>query len=120
MKELHSMIGLEEVKQEVKNIILEIKANRKLEREGISPDKNTMHMIFSGPPGTGKTETARLIAKILQATGYLETGQLIEAQRGDLVAEYQGQTAKKVMDKFEEAKGGVLFIDEAYALKNGE
>lgn len=120
MKELHSMIGLEEVKQEVKNIILEIKANRKLEREGISPEKNTMHMIFSGPPGTGKTETARLLSKILQATGYLETGQLVEAQRGDLVAEYQGQTAKKVIEKFNEAKGGVLFIDEAYSLKNGD
>lgn len=120
MKELHSMIGLEEVKGEVKNIILEIKANKKLEKQGITPEKNTMHMIFNGPPGTGKTEVSRLLSKILQATGYLENGHLVEAQRGDLVAEYQGQTAKKVMDMFEQAKGGVLFIDEAYSLKNGD
>lgn len=120
MKELSTMIGLTEVKSEVKNMILEIKANRMLEKQGITPDKTTMHMIFSGPPGTGKTVTARLLAQILQATGYLETGQLIEVNRSDLVAEYQGQTATKVKEKFEEARGGILFIDEAYALKNGD
>lgn len=120
MEELTNMVGLQELKEEVKNMIDEIKANRKLKKQGITPEKTTMHMIFSGPAGTGKTVAARLLAKILQATGYLETGQLVEVNRSDLVAEYQGQTATNVKRKFEEARGGVLFIDEAYALKNGD
>lgn len=117
---LKNMIGLEEVKMKVLSLREKIKAIREYEKEGIKRERATMHMIFSGPPGTGKTEVARLLSKLLQASGYLSSGHFIEVQRADLIGEYQGHTAKKVKDIFEKAKGGTLFIDEAYSLKNGE
>ena len=120
ISKLDSMIGLEEVKMKVLSLRDKIKAMREYGKEGIERKKPTMHMIFAGPPGTGKTEVARLIGKLLQASGYLTSGHFIEVQRADLVGEYQGQTATKVKQKFEEAKGGVMFLDEAYSLKNGE
>ena len=116
LNQLNSLIGLSEVKEQVNSIITSIKM-AKLEAEaGITLSKGTMHMIFSGAPGTGKTTVARLIGKIYAHLGVLSKGQLVECSRQDLVADIVGGTAKQTHAKIEEALGGVLFIDEAYSL----
>ncbi|MCR5374514.1 MAG: AAA family ATPase, partial [Lachnospiraceae bacterium] len=120
LAELNSLIGLSAVKKEVNTLIDGLKV-AKLEREaGIKESTETMHMIFAGSPGTGKTTVARLIGQIYAKLGVLSKGQMIECSRQDLVSEFVGGTAKQVHAKVMEAYGGVLFIDEAYSVCRDE
>jgi len=116
LKELESLIGLKEIKNEIKLLIDYLKIGRLKKDSGLDSFTLNIHMIFSGSPGTGKTTVARLIGRILKALGLLTKGHVIETDRSGLVAEYVGKTAIKTQEKIEESMGGILFIDEAYAL----
>ncbi len=118
LAELDSLCGLEKVKSDVKSLINLVKVRRLREREGLPVPPMSLHLVFMGNPGTGKTTVARLLAKIYHAIGVLSKGQLIEVDRSGLVAGFVGQTAIKTGEVIQKALGGVLFIDEAYALSN--
>lgn len=115
-EELQSMIGLTDAKCVVDEIIDTARVLKVRERMGINTESNSLHMLFSGNPGTAKTTVARLLAKILKDEEILKSGAFVECGRQDLVGKYVGWTAKIVEEKFKAAKGGVLFIDEAYSL----
>lgn len=115
-RELLSMIGLESVKKEVGNLVNLLKISKIREEQGLNPPPISMHLVFLGNPGTGKTTVARILARIYHSLGILSKGQLVEVDRSGLVAGYMGQTAEKVASVVEKAIGGVLFIDEAYSL----
>lgn len=118
--ELQKMIGLSEAKKVIEKALNFYKAQRLFRQKGIAQDNPTMHMVFSGNPGTAKTSVARLFAAIMKENGLLSHGDLFELGRGDLVGEYVGHTAPLVKRRFKEAKGSVLFIDEAYSLVDGK
>ena len=116
MAELDSLIGLESVKREVRSLVNLIKVRRLREAAGLPSAPMSLHMVFTGNPGTAKTTVARLFAQIMKENGLLPVGDLIEVGRADLVGKYVGWTAPTVKKKFEAANGSVLFIDEAYSL----
>ncbi|MBR4152717.1 MAG: AAA family ATPase [Selenomonadaceae bacterium] len=119
-KDFQEMIGLVEQKALIEQIIAAHRVQKMRQEMNLDKQKAALHMCFTGTPGTAKTTVARLIAQILARDGVLKTGRFVECGRADLVAKYVGWTAKAVRAKFREARGGVLFIDEAYSLSDGE
>ena len=119
-KELDEIVGLDEVKNYIRSLQAHIAMNEKRKQQGLKTASVSMHMIFTGNPGTGKTTIARLLSRYMKAIGALSVGQLVEVTRADLVAQYVGQTAPLTMSVIKSAMGGVLFIDEAYSLYRGK
>lgn len=113
LKELNEMVGLNDIKTQINDLVYLLKFNQKA---NLDISKLNLHMIFTGNPGTGKTTVARLISDILYNLGYISQNKLVEVSSKDLIAEYVGQTAGKTYNVIKSALGGVLFIDEAYAI----
>jgi SpoVK/Ycf46/Vps4 family AAA+-type ATPase len=119
LEKLDAMVGLAAVKQEVKRLTARLEVEQKRREQGLPIASLSQHMVFTGPPGVGKTEVARVIGEVFRALKVLRKGQIVETDRAGLVAGYVGQTATKTLDRCREALDGILFIDEAYALASG-
>ena len=118
-EELNSLIGLDNVKKLIYEIEAYIAIQQKRTLVNLSANNLTLHMIFKGNPGTGKTTIARILSNMFKGMGVLTKGHLAEVERADLVGEYIGHTAQKVREQIKRAMGGILFIDEAYSLARG-
>lgn len=116
LEELNQLIGLTQVKEAVNRLVNLIRVQKMRAERGFKNSSASKHMVFSGNPGTGKTTVARMLGKIFHKLGVLPTGQLVEVDRSSLVSGYIGQTATKTKEAIDKAMGGILFIDEAYAL----
>jgi stage V sporulation protein K len=118
-QELNRLVGMDELKYHVKEIYAWLHINKCRQEMGMKAEKQSLHMLFKGNPGTGKTTVARKLGTLFQDMKVLSKGHLIEAERADLVGEYIGHTAQKTRELLKKASGGVLFIDEAYSLGRG-
>lgn len=120
LDDLNKLIGLKKVKAQVNDLIAFHTVQMLREKQGLRSQKRTMHLAFMGNPGTGKTTVARIVGRIYKQIGLLSKGHFMEVSRTDLIAGYQGQTALKVKKVIDKAKGGVLFIDEAYSITEND